>query len=280
MFSSQTTLAQYDAAVPASKVILGTPFFGIDWPTNNGTMGATATGGAADIPDSQAQGNGPEYWDPVTDTAWTSYQVGGQWHESYYEGENGLYDVSQLATHDGARGVGIWALGMERQRGGADRGARRDLAGWTPRAPGRKSTSSSAPTVAAPTPAPAAPTPRAPAAAAPAPTASTPARHGSRLWHRGAAGRTVPRRRVDDHHRGALHHRSVQRRPGEPDADRLEPGGRRPCRRARSPTSSPTCRRTRVSTVPTLNVYINVNGKDVAEAVTPTNCIAQDFQLP
>ena len=113
MFSSQTTLTQYDAAVPASKVILGTPFFGIDWPTNNGTMGATATGGAADIPDSQAASNGPEYWDPVTDTAWTSYQAGGQWHESYYEGENGLYDVSQLVTKDGARGVGIWALGME-----------------------------------------------------------------------------------------------------------------------------------------------------------------------
>jgi hypothetical protein len=29
-----------------------------------------------------------------------------------------------------------------------------------------------------------------------------------------------------------------------------------------------------------LNVYDNVNGKQVAEAVTPTNCIAQDFQLP
>ena len=113
MFSGQTTLAQYTAAVPASKVILGTPFFGIDWPTNNGTMAATATGGATDIPDSQAAGNGPEYWDPVTDTAWTSYQVGGQWHESYYEGENGLFDVAQLATKDGARGVGIWALGME-----------------------------------------------------------------------------------------------------------------------------------------------------------------------
>src|SRR6202044_1604442 len=42
MFSTQTTLAQYDAAVPASKVIIGTPFFGIDWPTNNGTMGANA----------------------------------------------------------------------------------------------------------------------------------------------------------------------------------------------------------------------------------------------
>jgi len=29
-----------------------------------------------------------------------------------------------------------------------------------------------------------------------------------------------------------------------------------------------------------LDVYDNVNGKAVAEAVTSTNCIAQDFQLP
>ncbi|HEX4162357.1 MAG TPA: glycosyl hydrolase family 18 protein, partial [Acidimicrobiales bacterium] len=112
-FSSLTTLQQYTSAVPASKVILGVPFFGIDWPTNNGTMAANATGGANDIPDSQAAANGPEYWDPVTDTAWTSYQVGNQWHESYYEGLNGLFDVSQLAAHYNARGVGIWALGME-----------------------------------------------------------------------------------------------------------------------------------------------------------------------
>ena len=112
-FSSLTTLQQYTSAVPASKVILGVPFFGIDWPTNNGTMAANAAGGANDIPDSQAAANGPEYWDPVTDTAWTSYQVGNQWHESYYEGLNGLFDISQLVAHYNARGVGIWALGME-----------------------------------------------------------------------------------------------------------------------------------------------------------------------
>jgi len=30
-----------------------------------------------------------------------------------------------------------------------------------------------------------------------------------------------------------------------------------------------------------LNVYDNVNGgKEVAEAAKPTNCVAQDFQLP
>jgi hypothetical protein len=112
-FSSLTTLEQYAKAVPVSKVILGLPFFGIDWPTTNGTLAANAAGPAADIADSEAQGNGPQYWDPVTGTAWTSYLVGSQWHESYYEGEYGLYQAAQAATKAGARGVGIWALGME-----------------------------------------------------------------------------------------------------------------------------------------------------------------------
>ena len=210
MFSTQTTLAQYDAAVPASKVIIGTPFFGIDWPTNNGTMGAGATGGAADIADSQAQGNGPEYWDPVTDTAWTSYQVGGQWHESYYEGENGLYDVSQMVTQDGARGVGIWALGMESD--GAQMIAALD--GISPGAPpgtGPQSTSSSAVTqAAAPAPAPAAASGRAQRAVAarprpPATRAATTTPHEPQPPPAPAAqpASLVGRGGTDDHHHGS-----------------------------------------------------------------------------
>jgi hypothetical protein len=114
MFSDLTTLEQYTAVVPASKVILGTPFFGIDWPTNNGTMGATSTGAAADIADAQAQAAPhPLYWDPVTQSGWTSYQSGTQWHESYFESPYALYAVAHLAGQFAVRGVGIWALGME-----------------------------------------------------------------------------------------------------------------------------------------------------------------------
>ena len=235
MFSTQTTLAQYDAAVPASKVIIGTPFFGIDWPTNNGTMAAGATGGAADIADSQAQGNGPEYWDPVTDTAWTSYQVGGQWHESYYEGENGLYDVSQMVTQDGARGVGIWALGMESD--GAQMIAALD--GISPGAPpgtGPQSTSSSAVAqAAAPAPAPAASAVRAQrrgrldlGRGRPGSDRGDPrSRSRSRLRPGGPAGVAVGRGGAHDHHHGRVHHRGVQRGHGRPDADRVELGARR-----------------------------------------------------
>jgi len=112
MFTDLTMVQQYESVVPADKIIIGTPFFGIDWPTSNGTLAAKATGPATDIADASVPPTAPTYWDPVTDTGWTSYQTGTQWHESFFENPYSLYMVSELASHFGVRGVGIWALGM------------------------------------------------------------------------------------------------------------------------------------------------------------------------
>ena len=110
-FSDLSALEQYTAVVPASKVILGTPFFGIDWPTSGAGLGSPATGAAKDIADSTVSTD-PQYWDAVTDTGWTSYLVGSQWHQAFFEDPAGLVQVARLAAQRGARGVGIWALGM------------------------------------------------------------------------------------------------------------------------------------------------------------------------
>jgi len=114
MFSNQTAVNQYANAAPASKVILGLPFFGYDWPTTNGTLDAQPTGGPTIITYAQEASSGhPIYWDSVTDTAWTSYQVGTQWHEAFFENPDSLYLAAQLASNNGIGGVGIWALGMD-----------------------------------------------------------------------------------------------------------------------------------------------------------------------
>ena len=55
----------------------------------------------------------PCTWDPVTDTAWTAYQVGAQWHETFYDDPTSLYQIAHLARSYGLSGVGAWALGME-----------------------------------------------------------------------------------------------------------------------------------------------------------------------
>jgi hypothetical protein len=113
-FSEKTAVDQYVAAVPPSKVILGMPYFGIDWPTTDGTLTAQATGPATTVTYGQVVASGhPIYWDSTTDTGWTSYQVGTQWHESFFEVPSSLYDAAQLANANGLGGVGIWALGMD-----------------------------------------------------------------------------------------------------------------------------------------------------------------------
>ncbi len=114
MFSEKTAIAQYAAAMPPAKVILGMPYFGIDWPTSDGTLSATATGPATNVTYGQVKASGhPIYWDATTQTGWTSYLVGTQWHESFFEVPTSLYDAAQLAASYNVGGMGIWALGMD-----------------------------------------------------------------------------------------------------------------------------------------------------------------------
>jgi Glycosyl hydrolases family 18 len=113
-FNDTEALQQFTAAVPPSKVILGVPYYGYDWPTTNGSSTAQATGGEAPLSDSVIASSGePTYWDPSTQTAWTSYQVGDQWHETYFDDPTSLALKAQLANSYHVAGVGIWALGMD-----------------------------------------------------------------------------------------------------------------------------------------------------------------------
>jgi hypothetical protein len=113
-YNDTETLQQFTAVVPASKVILGVPYYGYDWPTTNGTQGAQSTGGETPLSyGTIAAAGNPTYWDDSTQTAWTSYQVGGQWHETYFDDPTSLALKAQLANTFHIRGLGIWALGMD-----------------------------------------------------------------------------------------------------------------------------------------------------------------------
>jgi hypothetical protein len=104
---------KYVSEVGASKVILGVPLFGYDEPTRGPELGNKATGAAVPVTYARAVASGPTYWDDATDTAWTSYQSNGQWHQVFFDNANSLEGKVQLAAKSGLLGVGIWALGME-----------------------------------------------------------------------------------------------------------------------------------------------------------------------
>lgn len=111
-FPDALAAAQYAAAVPSRMVILGASFFGYEWPTSNGTLDASASGPSSPVSYTQAVSSGPLYWDRVTQTAWSSFERGGQWYETYFEDPESIYLLSELARHYGF-GTGVWALGME-----------------------------------------------------------------------------------------------------------------------------------------------------------------------
>ncbi len=106
-------ISQYISAVGASKVILGLPLFGYDEPTSGPDLGDAATGPSQTVTYAQAMASGPTYWDAATQTAWTSYQSGGQWHQVFFDNVNTIAGKVQLAGDSGLLGVGAWALGME-----------------------------------------------------------------------------------------------------------------------------------------------------------------------
>jgi hypothetical protein len=113
--NDSASVAAYRAVAGASKVILGMPFYGVDWPTASGDHAAPASGPAKPVTYAELAAAGhPRYWDPATASPWTSYQEpSGQWHLAYYEDPQSIAMKAELADSARLRGVGIWALGMD-----------------------------------------------------------------------------------------------------------------------------------------------------------------------
>ena len=113
-FNDVQAVEQYLAVAPASKIILGVPYYGYDWATANGFPGAAVQGGPTPMSYAQiVQLNAPTYWDPTSDTPWSSYQVNGQWHQVFFDDPTSLALKADLANFFHLRGLGIWALGMD-----------------------------------------------------------------------------------------------------------------------------------------------------------------------
>ena len=113
-YNDTQALQQFTAVMPPQKVILGVPLYGYDWPTSDGTRTAQPTGGESPLSDGVISASGhPTYWDPATQTPWTSYQVGTQWHETFFDNPTSLALKAQLANAFHIGGMGIWALGMD-----------------------------------------------------------------------------------------------------------------------------------------------------------------------
>jgi spore germination protein YaaH/flagellar hook assembly protein FlgD len=127
------TLAAYVGRIPASRVILGVPYYGRAWSTSSSALNATTLSAAKYGPSvavlyGSALDFSAQYgrlFDPVEVVAWTTYPKEyctttygcvTATRELYYDDAQTLAAKYDLVNSYGIRGVGIWALGYEGSR--------------------------------------------------------------------------------------------------------------------------------------------------------------------
>src|SRR4051794_40197260 len=124
------TIRAYSGAVPASKLILGLPWYGRAWSTTAGTLNArnqsgTKYGASVAVNYESVVGLAAQYgrhWDSRELSSWLAYQRQNcttthgcvtSWREVYYDDTTALRARYDLVNAYGLRGAGIWALGYE-----------------------------------------------------------------------------------------------------------------------------------------------------------------------
>ncbi|HEX5466320.1 MAG TPA: cell wall-binding repeat-containing protein [Candidatus Limnocylindrales bacterium] len=119
------SLAEYASlGVPADRVLLGLPFYGMTWPTTSGAAHAPTDGSGyafiprtdvGDIPAGTTIG-----YDSVEQSPWFAVQdpTTKAWSETYYDNGRSLRAKWALVVSHDLAGGGIWALGYERGQPG------------------------------------------------------------------------------------------------------------------------------------------------------------------
>ncbi|HSG86164.1 MAG TPA: glycosyl hydrolase family 18 protein, partial [Candidatus Limnocylindrales bacterium] len=122
------TVDAYLARVPASKLILGVPYYGRAWSTDSQTQNARNISNATyGYSSAVVYGSAVGYlathgrrYDSVEQVAWTAYQTstcsGSCWRQLYVDDVQALGAKYDLVNHRGLRGVGMWALGYDGTR--------------------------------------------------------------------------------------------------------------------------------------------------------------------
>ena len=114
-YSVVQTILQYERVMPADKLVVGVPFYGLDFATNTSRAGADAT---TPYPETFTYDNivaagRTALWDAASMTPYAIFRKAGAWHQLWYDDPVSIALKVALASHLRTAGVGAWALGME-----------------------------------------------------------------------------------------------------------------------------------------------------------------------
>jgi hypothetical protein len=111
--SDSTALATYVDAGLGRKVLLGIPFYGYDFPASRAKVPADTAGTPYSVTyDDVVSAGHPVSWDPVTETPYTVFRRGSQWHQTWFDDPVSVALKTALAWQFHVAGVGVWEVGM------------------------------------------------------------------------------------------------------------------------------------------------------------------------
>ena len=115
---SKTITYYLDKGAPANKLVMGIPYYGRDWPTDDNSVPASTSGNGSSKFYNVIKDNADGYystplWEPNSFTTYYAYTVNGQWHECFTDDERTLPYRYDLFNRRGLAGIGIWALGYD-----------------------------------------------------------------------------------------------------------------------------------------------------------------------
>ena len=102
----------------SDKIILGLPYYGIEWPTVSSSTGASTSGSGSSKFYATAESNAQYYgklWHSASQTPWYRYQSGG-WYQCWYDDSLSLALKYEYAKTKNLQGVGMWALAYDGSR--------------------------------------------------------------------------------------------------------------------------------------------------------------------
>ena len=118
-YGVNSSLTYYQSmGVPESKLLLGLPYYGREWPVTSNTLPASTTGRGAAVTYRNIRGNTSiynadnYYWDYRSYNPYYSFFT-SHWRQCFFDDERSLGAKYDLVNRRGIGGIGIWALGYD-----------------------------------------------------------------------------------------------------------------------------------------------------------------------
>ncbi|HSY76010.1 MAG TPA: fibronectin type III domain-containing protein, partial [Bacteroidia bacterium] len=99
--------------VPNSKVALGVPYYGYDWPTTSAALNATTTASGTAVLYKSCIANAGTYGRKWDNYSMDPYYTYGSYHQCWYDDDVSLGYKYNMVNIQNIAGIGIWALGYD-----------------------------------------------------------------------------------------------------------------------------------------------------------------------